>query len=143
MHKKLVMVCVQRDIVNSLGWALKDFDKQLSVKYADSPADLQKFFAMGNSCSLLIMDSVIADKSTVDIASRLKRDHPGMKLLWIVSPSVARAELVGLIHGKVVSGVLMRPFTAQQVSDNIYKLCNFEKPAETPWYMQTNIKQPS
>lgn len=142
MNKKHVFVCVQRDIVNSLNWSLKEFDKSLFVKYLDSANDLEKQFGAGHTCSVLILDSIMADKPTMDLAQKLKETHKHMKILLIVSSGTTKEELVQLIQTKVVSGVLIRPFTAQQVSDNIYKLCNFEKPSETPWYMQTNIKQP-
>lgn len=142
MNKKHVFVCVQRDIVNSLNWSLKEFEKSLAVKYLDSTNDLEKHFAAGHTCSVLILDSLMGDKPTIELAQKIKEDHKAMKVLLIVSTGTTKEELVQLIQTKVVSGVLIRPFTAQQVSDNIYKLCNFEKPADTPWYMQTNIKQP-
>lgn len=142
MNKKHVFVCVQRDIVNSLNWSLKEFDKSLSVKYLDSTNELEKQFSAGHACSLLILDSAMGDKPTIGLAQKLKEAHQAMKILLIVSTGTTKEELMQLIQTKVVSGILMRPFTAQQVSDNIYKLCNFEKPADTPWYMQTNIKQP-
>ena len=50
-----------------------------------------------------------------------------------------RKRLVKLIQSKIVSGVLMRPFTAEQMSDNIHKLCGFQK-KDVPWYMQTGFK---
>ncbi|HMK44885.1 MAG TPA: hypothetical protein VK445_12180 [Dissulfurispiraceae bacterium] len=142
MSKVQVFVCVQRDIVNSLSWSLKEFDKALAVKYLDSTNDLEKQFASGNTCSLLILDSMMADKPTVELAEHVKTEHPAVKILLIVSSGMTKEELVRLIQAKVVSGVLMRPFTADQVADNVYKLCGFQKPSETPWYMQTNIKQP-
>ncbi|HSW63750.1 MAG TPA: hypothetical protein VLH56_10655 [Dissulfurispiraceae bacterium] len=142
MNNKLVFVCVQRDIVNSLNWSLKEFDKVLAVKYLDSVNELEKQFAAGQSCSVLILDSMIGDKSTIAIAERIKTDYRAIKILLILATGTTKEELVNLIQTKIVSGVLVRPFTAQQVADNIYKLCNFEKPSETPWYMQTNIKQP-
>jgi DNA-binding NtrC family response regulator len=142
MSKKSVYVCVQRDIVNSLNWSLREFEKNLTVKYFDTTADLEKQFTAGHACSLLILDSIMAGKPTIELAQKYKQEHPHMKVLLILSSGTTREELVQLIQTKAVSGVLVRPFTALQVSDNIYKLCNFEKPSETPWYMQTNIKQP-
>ncbi len=142
MTKKHVFVCVQRDIVNSLNWSLKEFDKVLAVKYLDSANELEKHFAAGHFCSVLILDSMMGDKSTIELAQKMKAEHNDIKILLILATGTTREDIVKLIQTKIVSGVLIRPFTAQQVADNIYKLCNFEKPSETPWYMQTNIKQP-
>lgn len=142
MNKKHVFVCVQRDIVNSLNWAMKEFDKLLAVKYLDSVNELEKQFAAGHSCSVLMLDSMMGDKPTIELARKIKEEHQAIRILLIVATGTTKEELVKLIQTKIVSGVLIRPFTAQQVADNIYKLCNFEKPSETPWYMQTNIKQP-
>ncbi len=142
MNKKHVFICVQRDIVNSLNWSLKEFDRVLAVKHLDSANELEKHFAAGHFCSVLILDSMMGDKSTIELAQKMKAEHHDIKILLISATGTTKEDLVKLIQTKIVSGVLIRPFTAQQVADNIYKLCNFEKPSETPWYMQTNIKQP-
>lgn len=140
MSKKLVLVCVKRDLVHPIGWALREFESSIAVKYFDTIKQLGSVVGDIGNCCTLILDSVIGDESTVDFAKEIKGKNESLKILLIASSGTTKEELVGLIQSKVVSGVLMRPFTAEQVSDYIYKLCGFQKPTEVPWYMQTGLK---
>ncbi|MBI3592769.1 MAG: hypothetical protein HY099_04740 [Nitrospirae bacterium] len=72
----------------------------------------------------------------LDFAKNVKQEKSFVKILLIVSSGTPKEEIVGIIQSKIVSGVLMRPFTAEQVSDYIYKLCGFQKPTDVPWYMK-------
>ncbi|HAK89306.1 MAG TPA: hypothetical protein DHV16_05100 [Nitrospiraceae bacterium] len=140
MSKKLVLVCVKKDLVHPIGWALREFESSVKAKYFDTTKQLEAVIGDIENCCTLILDSVIKDESTVDFAKEIKSKNESLKILLIASSGTTNEELVGLIQAKTVSGVLMRPFTAEQVSDYIYKLCGFQKPTETPWYMQTGLK---
>ncbi len=140
MSKKSVLVCVKKDLVHPIGWALREFESSVTVKYFDTTKQLGAVIGDIENCCALILDSVIGDESTVDFAKEIKGNDESLKILLIASSGTTKEELVGLIQSKVVSGVLMRPFTAEQVSDYIYKLCGFQKPTEVPWYMQTGLK---
>lgn len=140
MAKKSVLVCVKKDIVHPISWALREFERQISIRYLDNTRQLGMVLGDIENCCAVILDSVIGDESTIDFAKEIKADKPSLKILLIVSSGTTKEEIVGLIQSKIVSGVLIRPFTAEQVSDYIYKLCGFQKPTETPWYMQTGIK---
>lgn len=140
MAKKSVLVCVKKDIVHPISWALREFEKQIGVRYLDTTKQLGMVLGDVENCCAVILDSVIGDESTLDFAKEIKNDKPSLKILLIVSSGTTKEEIVGLIQSKIVSGVLIRPFTAEQVSDYIYKLCGFQKPSEVPWYMQTGLK---
>ena len=140
MSKKLVLVCVKRDLVHPIGWALREFESSITVKYFDTIKQLGAVIGDVENCCTLILDSVIGDECTVDFAKEIKSKNESLKILLIASSGTTNEELVGLIQAKTLSGVRMRPFTAEQVSDYIYKLCGFQKPTETPWYMQTGLK---
>jgi DNA-binding NtrC family response regulator len=140
MAKKSVLVCVKKDIVHPISWALREFEKQIIVRYFDTTKQLGMVLGDVDNCCAVILDSNIGDESTIDFAKEIKNDKPSLKILIIVSSGTTKEEIVGLIQSKIVSGVLIRPFTAEQVSDYIYKLCGFQKPTETPWYMQTGLK---
>ncbi len=140
MSKKSVLVCVKKDIVHPVSWALREFEKQISVRYFDNTRQLGMVLGDVENCCTVILDSNIGDESTLDFAKEIKNDKPSLKILLIASSGTTKAEIVGLIQSKIVSGVLIRPFTAEQVSDYIYKLCGFQKPSEVPWYMQTGMK---
>ncbi len=140
MIKKSVLVCVKKDIVHPISWALREFEKQISVRYLDNTKQLGMVLGDVENCCAVILDSNIGDESTLDFAKEIKHDKPSLKILLIASSGTTKEEIIGLIQSKIVSGVLIRPFTAEQVSDYIYKLCGFQKPSEVPWYMQTGMK---
>lgn len=140
MAKKSVLVCVKKDIVHPISWALREFEKQISVRYLDNTKQLGMVLGDVDNCCAVILDSIIGDEPTIDFAKEIKNDKPSLKILLIASSGTTKEEIVVLIQSKVVSGVLIRPFTAEQVSDYIYKLCGFQKPSEVPWYMQTGMK---
>jgi|SRR5208283_986854 len=139
MSKKLLFVCVKRDLTHPVSFALKEFEGKLNVRSFDNTKLLGAALADVTEGCTVILDSIMADESTVEFAKGVKNEKPAVKFLLIVSEGTPKEELVGLIQSKVVSGVLVRPFTAEQMSDNIYKLCGFQK-KEVPWYMQTGFK---
>jgi DNA-binding NtrC family response regulator len=140
MAKKSVLVCVKKDIVHPISWALREFERQINVRYFDHTRQLGMVIGDDDNCCTVILDSIIDDEPTIDFAKDIKNDKPSLKILLIVSSGTTKEDLLTLIQSKVVSGVLVRPFTAEQVSDYIYKLCGFQKPSEVPWYMQTGLK---
>ena len=137
MAKKTVLVCVKKDLTHPIGWALKEFDGKISTRYLDNTKQLGMVLADTDDCCTVILDSTIGEESTLDFAKQIKGDKPELKILLIVSAGTTKEEIISLVQSKVVSGILVRPFTAEQMSDYIYKLCGFKKPTEVPWYMQT------
>ncbi len=139
MAKKSVFVCVKRDLTHPVSFALREFEGMLNVRYFDSTKLLGPVLANVTEGCTVILDSIMADESTIEFAKGVKNEKPAVKFLLIVSEGTPKEEIVALIQSKIVSGVLMRPFTAEQMSDNIHKLCGFQK-KEVPWYMQTGFK---
>ena len=139
MARKMVLVCVKKDLTHPISWALREFEGRLNVRYLDHTKQLGPVLAAdaGDECCTVILDSVIDDESTLAFAKQAKENKPSLKILLIASSGTTKEEIIGLIQSKVVSGILVRPFTAEQISDYIYKLCGFKKPTEVPWYMQT------
>ncbi len=139
MSKKSVFVCVKRDLTHPVSFALKEFEGKLSLRYIDNTKQLGMALADITDGVTVILDSIMGDESTLEFAKNIKDEKPAVKFLLIVSSGTSKEEIVALIQSKIVSGVLMRPFTAEQMSDNIHKLCGFQK-KEVPWYMQTGFK---
>lgn len=139
MAKKAVFVCVQRDLTHPISWALREFEGKLLIRSVDNTKQLGMALADVTEACTVILDSVIGDESTIEFAKNIKTEKPLVKFLLIVSSGTTKEEVVALIQSKTVSGVLTRPFTAEQVSDYINKLCGFQK-KEVPWYMQTGFK---
>jgi len=139
MSKKTILVCVQKDIVHPLNWSFKEFGEQIAVKYFDKIRQLDDALA-NEECSVLLLDSIILNEPTLDFARELKNNKPSLKILLVVSIGTTKEEIIDIIKLKIAGGVLIRPFTVEQVSDYIYKLCGIQKPADTPWFMQTGKK---
>lgn len=139
MAKKIVYVCVKKDLVHPVSWALREFEGRLTVRYFDHTKQLGPAVGEDDAESLIILDSNIGDESTLPFATEMKSSKPLIRILLILSSGTSKEDVVKVIQSKVVSGALMRPFTAEQVSDYIYKLCNFQKPTDVPWYMKTGM----
>jgi DNA-binding NarL/FixJ family response regulator len=137
MVKKSIYVCVNKDLTNPISWALREFESQVTVRYFDHTKQLGIALKDDEGNSVIILDSNIGQESSLPFAAALKAEKPSFKILLVLSDGTTKEEVVKVIQSKVVSGVLMRPFTAEQLSDNIYKLCGFQKPSEVPWYMKT------
>lgn len=140
MARKTIVVCVKKDITHPLSFALREFEGKINVRYVDNTRQLGMVLGDIDACCTVILDSMIGEVSTIDFAKEVKKEKPELRFLLVVSAGTTKEEVVGLIQSKVVSGVLIRPFTAEQVSDYIYKLCGFQKPTEVPWYMKTGLK---
>lgn len=136
VSKKSIFVCVQKDILHPLKWSLKEFEAQVAVKYFDRTSQLGDTLA-NEDCSALILDSIVSNEPALDFARELKNKKPSLKILLVVSMGTTREEVIDIIKLRIVSGVLIRPFTIEQISDYIYKLSGIQKPTDTPWFMQT------
>ncbi|GAB6182669.1 hypothetical protein [Thermodesulfovibrio hydrogeniphilus] len=133
--KKKILICVQKDIVNAINWALKDLPV-ISAQYVDHLYQLEKIFESEIDFCLLIIDSLIDGESTESFLPKV-REKSKIKILFIISADTKRDKIVNLIQNKLVDGVIIRPFNANQIVDNVSKLCGLERPSEKPWYMYT------
>lgn len=137
--KKVIYICVQKDVLHPISWTLKEFDKYVSARVFDKIYALQKSDIL-EVASVLIIDSIVANESSRDLIQELKQKRPGLRILLLASVGTTKEELIEIIKMKIVNGVLVRPFTAEQLSDYIYKLCDIPKPSSVPWYMQNTTK---
>lgn len=141
MSKKNVMVYVKKDILHPISWSLREFDKLINVKYADTQKQIDDLlFGVELDFCIIIIDSIMNNISTHDYIKKVKEKRPDQKILLIVSEGTTKEDLLDLVKSKLITGVLVRPFTAEQLSDYIYKICGFKKSTEVPWYMKTGIK---
>lgn len=134
MAKKSILVCVQKDITQIIKWALQSFENRLNIMYFDTTTQLGAALAGEEDCSMIILDSIMNEASTLDFAKEVKSKKTSVNILLIASSVTPKETLVEAIQAKVISGVLIRPFTAQQVNDYVYKLCGLQKPGESIWY---------
>ncbi len=139
MASKTIFVCVQRDLTHPISWALREFEGKLLVRSVDNLKQLGMVLADVTEGCTVILDSMIGNESTIEFAKNVKKERPLIKFILIVSSGTKKEEVVALIQSKTVSGVLTRPFNAEQISDYIHKLYGFQKKG-VPWYMQTGFK---
>ncbi|HIJ59460.1 MAG TPA: hypothetical protein HPP56_02425 [Nitrospirae bacterium] len=141
MSRKNIMVYVKKDILHPISWSLREFEKLINVRYADTQKQIDEMvFGIEIDFCVIIIDSIINNASTFDYIKSVKERKQNQKVLLIVSEGTKKEDLIELLKSKVVNGILVRPFTAEQLSDYIYKLCGFQKSTEVPWYMQTGLK---
>lgn len=136
--KKKLLICVQRDISNVVNWALKDLTS-IDVNFLDHLHQLEKIFENELSFSAIVIDLYFGGQSTVPFLKKIK-EKSKMKILLIISKDTPKQEVVSLIQNKLVDNVLLRPFNANQLVEAVAKLCNIERPTETPWYMRISSK---
>lgn len=133
--KKKLLICVQKDITNAVGWALKDLTS-INVQFLEHLHQLEKIFENDLTFSALIIDSYLEGQNTIPFLKKVK-EKSNMKILLIISKDTPKQEVVSLIQNKLVDNVIIRPFNANQIVEAVAKLCGLERPSETPWYMYT------
>ncbi|MGB9709998.1 MAG: hypothetical protein ACPLZA_00660 [Thermodesulfovibrio sp.] len=133
--KKKILVCVQKDIKNTVNWALKDLS-EVSLQYFDHVYQIEKLFESDINFCAMIIDSQIDGESTIPFLEKI-RDKSKIKILLIISADTAKQEIVKLIQDKIVDNIILRPFNANQIVDAVAKLCGIHRATEKPWYMYT------
>ncbi|MEN2995189.1 MAG: hypothetical protein ABDH19_07595 [Thermodesulfovibrio sp.] len=133
--KKKVIICVQKDIKNSINWALKDLPI-ISAQYFDHIHQLEKIFEEQRDFCGIIIDSKIDNESSIPFLQKI-REKSKMKVLLIISTDTPKQEIIKLIQDKMVDSIIIRPFNANQIIDAVAKICGIERPSEKPWYMYT------
>ena len=131
--KRNLYLCVQPDIALPTQAGLRDFGDLISVKpYPNTAAFLRAFLEEPNA--LLLFDQYIGQESTLDTLAEIKKRMPGVKILLVVSSNTSKAEIARIITSKIASGILVRPFSIDHLSTNVYKLIGKPKPEDSPWY---------
>lgn len=133
--KKKVIVCVQKDIKNTVSWALKDLSI-INPQYYDHLNQIEKLLESPTTECGIIIDSKINNESSIPLLYKIK-DKSKMKILLIVSNDMAKEEVVNLIKERKVDNVVVRPFSAKQLVDAISKVCGIDRPSEKAWYEYT------
>jgi len=134
MFGKPIYICVQKDIVYPINWILKDFERQVVPRHFDSVSEVHKALEK-EECEVLLLDSIITDRSTLDLAREVKDSKASVKILLVVSIGTTKEEVMDIIKSRYVNGILLRPFTATQVSEYIYRLTGIPKPSCLTYHM--------
>lgn len=133
--KKKILLCVQRDILKPISWALRDL-QTVSVLHVDHLYQLEKIIESEFDFCGLILDSQIDGESTLSVAQRIKSKKT-VKILMIIPAGSSKQDVMDIIQNKLADSIIIRPFSANQIVEAVSKLCGIERPAEKPWYMYT------
>ena len=84
------------------------------------------------SDALLFADQYIGEESTIEMLTDIKKRLPGVKILLVVSNNTAKMGIALIIMSKIVSAILVRPFSIEQLTTNLYKLLGKRKQEDSP-----------
>ena len=134
---KTITACVGKDTIPSISWVLKDFQKIIEIRYTRTTRELIDLLP-SIQCNLVILDSFFNNILNVEATKEIKAVSKDTRILLIATDEVSKETLVELIAAKAIDGVILKPFTAEILANNIYKLCDIKKP-DTPWYEKKRV----
>jgi DNA-binding NarL/FixJ family response regulator len=134
---KTIAAYVGKDTIPSISWVLRDFQKIIEIKYTRSTRELIDILPT-IQCSLVILDSFFNNISNVEATREIKAASKDTRILLIATDEISKETMVELIAAKVIDGIILKPFTAEILGNNIYKLCDIKKP-DTPWYESKRV----
>ncbi len=120
MNEPAVCICVQDDIMQSLKWILKDFDKNFKISTFRSTINFENDYSP-DAWDLLILDASLSHDSIKKYLEDIKNNKPGLKTILIVPPIENKEEIIAIIKDRLVQGLVIKPFTAEI-------LCKYLKP---------------
>jgi DNA-binding NtrC family response regulator len=116
-----VSLCVHDDILQSVKWLLAEFNRDFSVTSFRSLESLESAYAT-KEWDLLILDAAASHESMRDALAKIKTQNPHLKIILIVPPGANREEILEIINGKMVQGLVIKPFTGEVISRYLEKV---------------------
>jgi len=122
MSKKIVNICVNPDIRSNVNYALENVNRFIDKEFYHHLVDVKTKIELSSEANILVLDSSIDGKTSIEFARQLKKSGLKTKILLLISSGVPRSDIVGAIKDGIVSGALIMPFTAKQMEDYINRL---------------------
>jgi len=116
-----ISLCVHEDIMPSVKWLLTEFDSAFTITSFRSFDSLEKAFKT-KEWDLLILDSTTSQESIKDSLARIKDQNPNLKIILIIPPMANKEEVIEIIQGKMVQGLVIKPFTGEVMSKYLEKV---------------------
>jgi two-component SAPR family response regulator len=116
-----ISICVHDDIMPSVKWLLKEFDKDCSITTFHSMEILERAFKT-DEWDLLILEITATNESIGDSLARIKSQKPRLKIILVVSPTAKREDVMDVIKGKLVQGLVIKPFTGEVMTKYLEKI---------------------
>lgn len=129
-----VLTYVQREVSPMISFALKEHNKIFKVVNIENITSLNNLLGKLKTDFILIIDSVIHDKSMAEYAKSIKTGHPAARILYMIDSETQKTELIDLIQSKTITKALLKPFTAKQLIDVVFEMSDHQKPEETSWF---------
>ncbi|KJU83256.1 hypothetical protein MBAV_004550 [Candidatus Magnetobacterium bavaricum] len=137
MATKQMFVCCRKAIYQQLSLILKEYNKQIEVRYFGRTLELEEAIQRHEECCMLMLDSLMEKRPIFEFAKQLKQDCPDINTLLLVSSDATKDELVEVIEAKAVCGVLLIPFTSSQVEAYMTRICGVvNEETETPLHIK-------
>jgi len=118
-----ISLCVHDDLMQSVKWLLTEFNKDFSISTFRSLDSLESAFKT-NNWDLLILDAAASHESLKDSLTKIKSQKPQIKIILIVPPIANKEEILEIIQGKMVQGLVIKPFTGEIMSKYLEKIGN-------------------
>jgi DNA-binding NtrC family response regulator len=116
-----VSLCVHDDILLSVKWLVKEFNKDFRISTFHSLDSLEQAFNK-EEWDLLILDLSASGESLRDALAAIKSKKPGLKIILIVPPAGNKEEVLEIIKEKMVQGLVIKPFTGEVLSRYLEKV---------------------
>lgn len=129
-----VLAYVQRELIPMISFALKEHNKLFRIVNVENATSLNNLLAKVKTGFILILDSVIHDKSMAEYAKTIKAGNPAARILYMIDSETQKTELIDLIQTRTINKALLKPFTAKQLVDVVFEMSDHEKPEETSWF---------
>jgi response regulator RpfG family c-di-GMP phosphodiesterase len=108
--------------MQSVKWLLSEFDKNLVITTFRSFDNLESSFNTNKEWDLLILDSNALQESIKESLAKIKNQKPHFKIILIILPIMNRDEILEIIDGKMVQGIVIKPFTGEVMSGYLEKV---------------------
>ena len=116
-----VSLCAHDDIMQSVKWLLKEFNRDLRITSFRSLESMENTF-VSEEWDLLILDSAATHDSLKNSLAEIKSQKPNLKIILIVPPVANKEEIIEIIRGKMVQGLVIKPFTGEVISRYLEKI---------------------
>ncbi|MBF0317525.1 MAG: hypothetical protein HQL04_05060 [Nitrospirae bacterium] len=123
MTTKQMFVCCRKTIYQQLSLIIKEYNKQIDVRYFGRTSELEEAIQREEECCMLMLDTLMEKRSIFELAIKIKQNCPEINILLLISSDTTKDELVEVIEAKAVCGVLLIPFTSSQVEAYMTRIC--------------------
>jgi DNA-binding NtrC family response regulator len=121
MGRGTVCLCVTTDKLSFLKWTLSQYKKDLAVTSCGEANKLQNIRGI-EGLDVLIIDSSSMNDAPLSYLQKIREVNPSLNILFIVAPMIKKEEVIEIIRGKFVKGMIVMPFSAEVLCNYLDKM---------------------